>query len=168
MLWVCPETWWHAVTCPTRGLPLQLIAASLLHWRVGSSRSFAANRTEAKLSCRFFLRNGEVLAYVGLPQNLKALKGSRGHTVEYDGTTHLTRANVPHVINSRDSCGAVTSKLLSEIEGGRNPRTRMFLELRGGGIIVLHRVDPRSAFHKPTTILIKSLNRVIRTFVKMS
>jgi len=47
------------------------LAASLLHCKAGSSRSFAAIRKEAGLFCGSFLRNGEAFAYVGRIQHLK-------------------------------------------------------------------------------------------------
>jgi len=51
---------------------LETIAWSHLHWRAGSS--FTAIRKGAGLVCGSFLREGGVLAYVGLFQNLKDLK----------------------------------------------------------------------------------------------
>ena len=43
-----------------------LNSRSLLLWRAGSLRSFAATRKEAELFCGSLLRKGKVLAYVGL------------------------------------------------------------------------------------------------------
>jgi len=50
---------------------LSTLAASLMHWRAGSLRSFTAIRKEAKLFCESFIRQGEVFAYVRRIQNLK-------------------------------------------------------------------------------------------------
>ena len=43
----------------------QTLAASHLHWRSGSSRSFTWIRKKAVIFCGSFLRKGEVFAYVG-------------------------------------------------------------------------------------------------------
>ena len=59
---------------PHLRITLKPLAASLLHWRAGFARSFAAIRKEAGLFCESSLWKGEVLAYVGLHQNLKNLK----------------------------------------------------------------------------------------------
>ena len=53
---------------------LKPLAASRLHWKAGSLRSFTAIRKEAGGFCGTFLRKGEVFACVGLSQNLKDLK----------------------------------------------------------------------------------------------
>ena len=53
---------------------LETLAASHLHWRAGSLRSFTAIRKEAGPFCGIFLRKGEVFAFCGLSQNLKDLK----------------------------------------------------------------------------------------------
>ena len=52
---------------------LERVAVSLLHWRAGSWRSFAAMRKEAGLFCGSFLRKGEVFNCVGKNQNFKDL-----------------------------------------------------------------------------------------------
>ena len=44
-------------------ITLQQLAASLLHWRAGSLRSFIAIRKDAGLCCGSFLRKGEVFAF---------------------------------------------------------------------------------------------------------
>ena len=49
-------------------------AATSVHWRAGSLRSFTAIRKGTGLFCGSFLRTGEVLAYVGSIQTLKDLK----------------------------------------------------------------------------------------------
>jgi len=59
---------------PKGEFTLRTLAASLLHWRAGSLRSFTAIRTEAALYCGSFLRKGEVFANVGRNQNLEDLK----------------------------------------------------------------------------------------------
>ena len=56
-------------------ITLQTLAASRLHWRAGSSRSFTAIRKNAGLFCGSSLRKGEVFAFVENIQNLKDLKG---------------------------------------------------------------------------------------------
>ena len=70
------------VDCPLFGLThmphlkvtLQALAESLLQWRAGSLRSFAAIRKEAGIFSGSFLWKGEVLAYNGRIQNLKDSK----------------------------------------------------------------------------------------------
>ena len=54
---------------------LQTLAATHLHWRAGSLRSFISTRKEAGLFCGSFLWKGVVFAYVGSNQTLKDLKG---------------------------------------------------------------------------------------------
>ena len=68
------RTYFSFTQIPHLGITLQSLAASPLHWRAGSSRSSAAIRKHAGLSCGSFLRKGEVLAYVGSIQNLKDLQ----------------------------------------------------------------------------------------------
>ena len=60
-------------------LVLWTLAANLLHWMAGSSRSFAAIRKEAGLFCGSFLRNGEVFAYDRGANDLNDLKKRPDH-----------------------------------------------------------------------------------------
>ena len=62
------------VACIDVSSTLKDLAASLLHWRAGSLRSFTALRKEAGLFSGSFLRKGVSLSQVGSLLNLKDLK----------------------------------------------------------------------------------------------
>jgi hypothetical protein len=61
----------------------------------GSLRSFTAIRKEAGLFCGYFLRKGEVFAYVGSIKNLKNVKGmslEEAHSSIFCHIKHLARS----------------------------------------------------------------------------
>jgi len=65
---------------------LATLAASHLHWRAGSKRSFTATQKKAGLFCGSFLRKGEVFVHAGRNQNLNDLKDLRkGEVFAYVG-----------------------------------------------------------------------------------
>ena len=91
---------------PPLRITLWPLAASRLHWRAGSVRSFAAIREAAGIFCGSFLQKGEVLADVGRIQNLKDLKDPALARSLYRGTS-LIRNSAPLGPYSRTMAGAL-------------------------------------------------------------